>query len=482
MKNSKISKILKSRQFKYGAIAIIAMVLTVIIFVVLNLGAGLIYAQLDLTPERLFSLGDQTRDVLEGLDQEVVIYGLFDETKITSADNYVKVMELLRKYDNFENITVRYVNPAVDLHIVNELDPDRVLNITARNFVVESQGRKRVIRYFDLFELIGSEYTPMIPITTGTKMEMAFTSAIYYVSRKAYTTVYFVTGHNEFHDQNGHETIANAIRLNGFGVNQVNIRTYGGIPADADILVISNPQSDFHPIEITALRQFMAQGKSLYVLLDSAETLERFTNLQEFLADYHVQFGYTRIKENDPAFYLAGNPHIILPELANNLINRPVRDSIADILARNVRSIEILRRTGDNLKVEGLLLTSSRAIQEGMYADINTRRGATYVAAAVEDQNSGARLIISGTAEYVHDVFLHHYRPYAEDAIRFFLNSINWLEGDIGTVFIAPKDIFQNIVSMTARQRQGINIFVIYIIPGIILLTGLVVYLRRRNL
>ncbi|MFO7635779.1 MAG: GldG family protein [Clostridia bacterium] len=482
MKNNKLLMVFKSRNFKYGTTAIVTMLITVALFVVVNLGAGLIYEEKDLTPEGLYSIGEQTQEILGDLDQEVVIYGLFDETKVSSQDNYTKVLELLKKYDAYDNVTVRFVDPEKNLGIINQLDPDRVLNITTRNFVVESQGRRKVLKYFDLFDLMGSEYTAMSIVDVGSKAEMAFTSAIYYVARDVSTRIYYVTGHNEYDNDTGYILASESLALNGFEVDKVNIRSFGGIPGDADILLIVNPQSDFHQQEISALKEYMKTGKSLFVLLDSMETTDRFPNLQGFLEDYNVRFGYTRIKENDPNYYLVGNPYIIMPDLYNTLINRNIRDSINDILARNVRSVEILRRMATHLKVEPLLITSDKAIQEGMYADIETQRGAAYVAAAVLDNRDNSRLIVSGTSEFMQDTFLYNYRSYAEDASKFLINSVNWLEGDIGQIFIEQKEYFQNMLSMNAGQQRTISVLVIYILPSLILLAGLIVYLRRRNL
>src|SRR5690554_2346964 len=127
--NNKWLTVINSRKFKYGTVAIVAMILTVALFVAVNLGSGLTYAQVDLTPEGLYSISDQTKDVLEELEDEVTIYGLFDETRVSSQDVYMKVMELLKLYEAYDNVNVVYADPAVNMGLINELDPDRILNI-----------------------------------------------------------------------------------------------------------------------------------------------------------------------------------------------------------------------------------------------------------------------------------------------------------------------------------------------------------------
>ena len=77
---------------------------------------------------------------------------------------------------------------------------------------------------------------------------------------------------------------------------------------------------------------------------------------------------------------------------------------------------------------------------------------------------------------------LYIYKQYEESGVRFMLNCFKWLEGDTDEIFIETKAYFANMINVSAQQSKTISIFTIYIMPGVILLIGLAVYLRRRNL
>ncbi len=62
------------------------------------------------------------------------------------------------------------------------------------------------------------------------------------------------------------------------------------------------------------------------------------------------------------------------------------------------------------------------------------------------------------------------------------MNSLKWLEGDDDEIFIETKDYFINLTNATAGQIKTVNILTVYVMPGLILLIGLAVYLKRRNL
>jgi len=476
-----VKKIERRRKFKYGSNAIIVMLSSLIIFVMLNLIASWVTFEVDLTPEKLYSIGDQTKDILENLDKEVKIYGLFDKTKITDESALNKVIELLKKYESYKNVSVEYIDLDKNIEFANSLDPDKVLNISNNNFIVVCGNYKKVIKYYDLFEGFASDYTTYKVIDIGSKAEMALTSAINYVSKDSRTHAVFTIGHEEFTDDYDYIAVGEKLELNGILLDRINLFNQD-ISDDTDIIIISNPEIDFYDKEITKLKEFMRQGKSIYILMDSIQTNDRFENLQEFLFDYSLQIGYNKIKEYDADYYLEGNQYYLFPELMKVDINKPIEDAFSRLLAPNARSISILKVLNKNLTIQPLLITSDKAKLEGMYKDIEDTTGATYIAAAVHDSYTDSRIILSGTASFMQDQILINYSQYDTEATMFMINNINWLEGDAGEILINQKDYFVNFIKITTKQANVVGGFLVYGLPGLILLAGLIVYLRRRHL
>jgi len=473
--------ILSSRRLKYGTSAMVIMLLSVVIFVVLNLLVSLVPYQKDLTPEGLYSIGDQTKALLDSIDREVAIYGLFDDTKVESSNEIAGVMELLETYGSNENITVEYIDPSKNIGFLSEIDPEQILNIGLRDFLVVSGDSKRLIKYYDMFVSIGSETSSFGTYDVGSKAETAFTSAIYYVTRDKLPKIYTTAGHGEYSFENGYITLGEFIKTNGFDFDSVNL-SVSGVPDDATILLIANPTSDFSKEETDMLREYMDGGNSLMIALDSTDTTERYENLQTFLSEYNLAFGYDKIKEGDENYHIVGNRYMISPALyTGTLINNSIKDTFSNILADNVRSINVLRKSYAWLENEPLLVTSEKALSESLIDD-NDVKGARYVAVAVNDMRDDSRIVAMGSADFVQDQRLFYYKQYEDSAIRFTLNSLKWLEGDEDEIFIETKNYFANLISVTARQSDTVSILTIYVMPGVILLIGLAVYLRRRNL
>lgn len=480
-KNYDVKKIERSRKLKFGSSAIIIMISAIVVFVMVNLMASWATFEVDLTPEKLYSIGDQTKTILEEIDKEVQIYGFIDETRLSDDSYHWKIIDLLKRYDTYDNITVEYIDPNANIEFINELDPDNVLDLSKNNYVVVCGDYKKVLKFFDLFESFASEYSTYGVIDTGSRAEMAFTSAINYVSKTERTNILFTTGHDEFTSQYDYIAFTEKLELNGFIVDEVDLYNQS-ITEETDIVIIANPISDFYQEEITKLKLFMQQGKSVYVLLDSIVTNDRYENLQSFLEDYNVQFNYDIIKEYDTEFYLEGNQYYLIPELIDNSITSDIFDGFSNMMAPNVRSISVLKVLNNNLIIVPMLITSDKAKLEGLYEDIDDVTGAAYIAAAIIDENTGSRLMISGTASFIQDQVTVNYTQFDREATKYILSNIQWLEGDTGEVFIEQKDYFINFISITTKQANVLGGMLVYGLPSLILLAGLLVYLRRRHL
>ena len=118
-KDSLINKIVKNRSFRYGSNSIILIAAVCAIAVLINVLAGFTDIKWDLTPNKLYSIGDETKKILEQVDKEVIIYGLFDDTKVGSNE----FVELLEQYEKHPKITVKYVDPDKNPGMLKEIDP-----------------------------------------------------------------------------------------------------------------------------------------------------------------------------------------------------------------------------------------------------------------------------------------------------------------------------------------------------------------------
>ena len=116
-----------------------------------------------------------------------------------------------------------------------------------------------------------------------------------------------------------------------------------------------------------------------------------------------------------------------------------------------------------------------RAVGRGDEAD-----AAGIVEASFEDEGAVySNILVLGSAEMVSDQFLM-FNQFQNRA--YILSLINGMTGKTSTgMTIEPKVISANIFDITAEQIRNLKIIFIGVIPAVTLITGLVIWLRRKN-
>ena len=198
--------IFKNRKFRYGSYAIIVTIAVIAIAILLNaiVSTKTIREALkfDFTQEKLYSIGDKTKDLLSSLDKNVIIFGIFDYTKLGIDEavdpQYQEVVEFLKQYEkNSSRIEVKYVDPDRNPGFIKEeIDPQGVMDIQKGDFVVKSGDKIKVLTSGAIFKTEFDQYY-YTSYKTGSTAEQAFTGAIKYVIAEDTPKVCFVTGHGE---------------------------------------------------------------------------------------------------------------------------------------------------------------------------------------------------------------------------------------------------------------------------------------------
>jgi ABC-type uncharacterized transport system involved in gliding motility auxiliary subunit len=63
----------------------------------------------------------------------------------------------------------------------------------------------------------------------------------------------------------------------------------------------------------------------------------------------------------------------------------------------------------------------------------------------------------------------------------FFLNAMNWMLEKKASLGISPKQPTKFVVSISDAQRRSITLVVLFGIPGLLALLGIMVWLKRRK-
>lgn len=480
---SGIKRFFKSRNLKYGSNAIILIAAVVVIAVLVNILVGMTDLKLDLTPNKLFSLTDVTKNELENLERDVEIIGLFDEGKISSDDEYKKeVTDLLSLYEKYPRVKVEYVDPDKNPGIINQLDPDGTMNLGESDFVVKSEvngnEKKRKLQLYDLFNIQMDQYYNYN--ITGSNAEQGFTGAIKYVASENTPVVYFTEGHNETDVDADYLVLKNQIERNNFIVKKLNLLSVDKMPDDAGLVVVASPKNDITINEKDVLDDYLYGGGKAIFMFDSLVTdpdLEQFNSL---LSKYNIKINHDRVIENDESRHVPQDPATFIVSIDESSIIP--QECIA--LLSNSRSISTLKNVKEYIKTTTLMKTSEDAVGQM----INKSRGEDLkgpldIAVAVEytGGTGDSKIVVIGNGSFVSDDFVN-FGSFFDYNVQFFLQSMNWMIDKKDEVIVPTKSYEKNTLDITQMQANIMRWVLIVIFPLLILGTGLMVFLRRRHL
>ena len=229
------------RQTRYGTLAGVGLLLGLVVLVAVNYLLARQNKRWDLTAAQQYSLSDQTRRVLDGLDSPVRILVFARESDFPLYQDRLEAYA----YQSAQ-VTVDYI----------DADRDPVL---ARQYEVQSYGTI-VFDYNGRVERVLSE------------SEQDLTNALIKVVEGEPLTVYFLDGHGERDltdpERNGYSTVSNALAQDNYQVNPLVLAQRTTVPEDATVVVVAGPQTDLLPGEVDALGAYMDRGGKLLVLID----------------------------------------------------------------------------------------------------------------------------------------------------------------------------------------------------------------------
>lgn len=479
--NMKLPKLIdtKNPRFRLGGSAALATVLVIAAAVLANLVAARIPVKADLSAFQLYTLSDQTKKILESLDEDVVMYACFKEGSAPS-----EIAEALARYDEASaKVSLRYIDIERDPGFAKRYASEEG-NVSSGSVVIvgTKSDRYRTIPYYDLYELGYDQQTGRQTVR-GVQLERQVTGAFSYVASGKTYKIYETAGHGEAGMADF--GLSAELEKQNYGIVSLNLLTKSAVPDDASLLVLMSPQSDFGEAEANALRAYLERGGDTLVFLDPGPELPR---LEEVLSLYGVRRLSGLVMEGTESKRLAGNPFFLLPELQAHEIADPlIKSRLAVTYPASSALVESpLRRREAQLKP--LLQTSPSSWLRADLEDSDTVRkggdalGPFVLAYAVEvsrDEGKAdpARLVVAGSS-----FFLDPRNPAPAPGNRdLFLNMTSWTIGRTEGPSISPKYFFSLPV-----QTDGLTLLIllavfIVVIPGGILAAGAVVWLRRRN-
>lgn len=446
-----------TKAFRKGSYSTVIMVVIIAIVIAANVMFSKLPTaarNIDVSSNDLYSIGDTTHSVLDGLKNDVEIVVIKDKE---STDK--RISTLLAKYADYsDHIKVTYKDPVLYPSVLTTYDTEE------NNIVIKCDATDKTtkVAFSDIIVTSTSYYGSTYE--TSFDGEGQLTKAIDYVSNENNKLIYTISGHGE---SDLGKNISELISKSNFNVKSVNLLVDNGIPDDCDMLICNQPTKDLADDELKLLREYMENGGKMTVVL--ADTTTETPNFDALMADYGISKvnGYIADTER----YYGQNVYQIFPNYSSGDITGKFGPEEYTLL---FGSLGLKVEKTDGVTVDEFLTTSNKGaavVGENDY----TEGKYTLAAAATKDES---RFTVFGSASIIDDKFTSYYTNLMD--LQVFMNSITANFDDVSNISI--DSISLQTTYNTIANGSGIGAIFIGIIPVALLILGFLRWFGRRKL
>ncbi len=479
-----VANFYKGRGARYGTMSMVSIVVFLGILIAVNYLSIRQNKRWDFTANQIYSLSDQTIKVLKTLDAPVT-FVVFD--KETNFDRFRDRLDEFTYHST--NVKTEYVDP--------DREPTR-----AKEAEIQAYGTI-LIQYKDRTERVTSAE------------EQALTNGLIKAVTGATRKVYFTQGHGEKDtaatDRTGLSTIAQALSSDNYAVETLVLVQQKTVPADATVVVIAGPSTDFFQPEIEALNTYVNAGGKVMVMLDPEAKAGVNTHplLVQFLADWGIRAGNDVVLDDSGMGQMLGTDASVpvAAQYPPHAISEGFRLITAYPMARSMTPIEggsnshtaqPLVNTSPQSWAEAELetLTGTGDAQVAYNADKGDKQGPITLGAAVSaaaitvpappasngspaapdsERKPESRVVGFGDSDFAANFGLG-----IQGNRDFFMNAVNWLAQQENLIAIRPREPEDRRLTLTADQQQRIMLLCLFIIPGLVFASGVYTWWRRR--
>ncbi|HTY19509.1 MAG TPA: Gldg family protein [Myxococcota bacterium] len=458
---------------KYGSSAVAQAAIAIAIVVLLSLLANRYHWRYDASQAHVHSLSDQTQKVLAGLERDVEVTAFFQKL------DQPAVRTLLDRY--------RYVSDKVK---VDYADPNARPDLIERMKIAPEKIGKGLLHV-----QLGDE-----TVDISEPDEEKLTNALVKLTRTAHKKAYFLTGHNEravegkgADEKDGFARAADALRDENYRFETLNLATKGDVPDDADVVIIAGPTQPFRPEEHAALQRYLERGGALFAMVDP----RAHTDLVADLDRWGVALGDDAVVDRvQSLFGQAMSP--MAAEYGTHEITKDLREVTLFPMTRSVqprkgaesRFVELVKTSKESWAERDLdtLFNQGRAELGAddlkgpvpiAVAGAPLLDGAKTVAAADkkdDPKKKEARLVVFGDSDFAANETIDAYRNR-----DLFVNSVNWLLGDVEAIAVRPNKSRASRLTLSTEQFTQIRYLSLFVLPELIAVVGVLAWWSRRR-
>lgn len=456
------SQWLKARQTKYAAYATTYVLIVITAVVVANVIADRFNKSYDTTSNKRYSLSEQAAKIVKSLKQNATI------TYFNQSTRFGDGKDLLDEYANLSpKVRVEYVDP--------DKNPQAARAAGIRNFgtaVVQIGTRKEEAK---------------------SMTEEGITGAFIRDLKSSTRTVCFVTGSGERQiedsDREGLSRFRDFLAKDNYQSKTINLLQKAEVPNDCTTLVVAGPTRNYEQPEVEAIKKYVEGGGRALLMLDAPLKSGRSEiadndALGGILQDWGVTLNKDLILDLNPIGQLVGlGPQVAL---VTSYESQPIVSELKGTATAFPLSRSLEIKSTDKSSVQKLfdssgtsLATSNLSSATVNVNDPKNKKGPLAIAAAgtynTGKENSQGRFVVVGSSSWVANGFISF-----NGNNDLALNTINWLSSDEDLISIRPKEREDRRVTMTRAQLSWVRATSQFLLPAIVVITGIGVWWKRR--
>ena len=465
---------------KHGTYSMAVTAVVIAIFVVLNLVVQEIpskYREIDLSSQKLYTIGEQTEKILKNLKKDVTLYYIAQDGTESSD-----IKNLLEKYEEgSKHITVEQKDPAVSPKFASQYTSD---NISNNSIIVVCGDKSKVVDYSSMYET-SINYQTYSQEVTGFDGEGQLTSAINYVVSDNMPVLYNLEGHDE---SSMSETMKETIEKANIEIKSLNLLSEEAVPDDAECLFIFAPATDLTKEEADKIISYLENGGK--ALIVSNYTDEDMSNFESVLENYGVQPVDGIVLEGNTDNYVSQNPYYLLPNIESGEINSELSSQSRYVLVPLAQGIKKADNIRDTLNISSILTTSDSAYSKTNLKDMDTMEkedgdidGPFDLAVSITEKvgdDKETQIAYFASASIFNDSINSMVSGTNYELLS---ASLAWMcsTDDSNQISIPSKSYDTTTLTVPTADINFWSIFVTGVLPVCILLIGFGIWMKRRK-
>lgn len=384
----------------------LGMYVVIVAIIVLCVGSTHVptkYSEFDVSEKGLYSIGDDTKDMLKALDKDVTIYVLASEGE---TDSMVK--SYLDSYDNgSKHVKIEY-KPMDKYPSFYQSYCDTAPY--ADSLIVVMGEDYRVLDYNDLYEY-QFDYSTYSQTVVGSNIESKITASINALANgENKLKAYCLAGHNEIEIPN---YVSDILSKNGFTFEDLLLVQAGKIPEDCDLLFINGPMSDLSTSETAIIKNYADNAGNLIIIPSLSEL--HLKNYDELINSLGVTITEGTVLENNIFYqFEEGNP---AAALATTDMNSPFEISSKKVMLlympRGLQYDETALPSDTAIKT--IIMSSDNSYEKNIESESDLSKDDTckdgpfplgvYIRKFCQEAGDYSNIVIIGSPTFMYDQF-----------------------------------------------------------------------------